>query len=503
MSELLRSLTAGVKGPGNKPHKLVVCTHATFSTAELCKSLVELQLEVVFCPVSYSTDSDSLAAIRGLGVKVMEDAQKLLPFLAEADCVIEDGARLSKLIDEYDVKLKRGFYSIEQTSGGVRYFEEHAPSYPVINVAQSATKLTIENKRATPAGVLHYFTEATDMLLSGKQVLVIGYGSIGEGIAELARVHGAQVSVYDYFATKRLFAKRQGFNVIEQDELGYAFTTIDVVFTATNTYQGDLIGVEKVLLMRDGMVICNAGSGRGEFAVELQTPGTFQAHDAELHVEEVGDNILVTCTKHGESKQITVLASSFPINLHLGKGTSHDAIEVVMALLFLAALKGPKHRRAGLQSLDMDLQETVAESLLGLSRRLKLAEPIFVKGGSGEVITKPYGGIAPFHNELNHMASLSVARVWFEPGTKTRGHYHRHTQESYYAEEGSADIILWPQGSPAQKTTYKVAKGDYLLVPEGYFHDVRVTSQKDFVCLVIATPPFVAWDQFFKTQEAS
>lgn len=62
--------------------------------------------------------------------------------------------RREVVVDEYHVKVRKSFYSVEQTSGGIRYFKENPPAYPVINVAMSAVELRIENKLATPEGVL-------------------------------------------------------------------------------------------------------------------------------------------------------------------------------------------------------------------------------------------------------------------------------------------------------------------------------------------------------------
>lgn len=480
---------------------IVVCTHAKFSALELCRALVEANINVVFHPVGYSKEPQNLDKLHVMGIRVIENDEELLPFIEKADCALEDGARISKIIDQHKPTLKRGFFSVEQTSGGVRYFNEHPPAYPVIDVAMSPVKLDIENRRATPEGVIQHFSEATGKTLGGKHVLVLGFGSIGEGIARFARILGAHVTVYDQYATKRMFAKHRGYAIIEQDEFDHTIPKQDVIFTATNTYQGTALSVEQFLLMKDGAVICNAGSGRGEVGIELHEPGTYTIHDAAVTIKEADGHLLVHLKKGDLKKSVTVLARAFPINLHLGKGTSHDAIEVVMSLMLLAALHGPSSPTPGIQALSFDIQEDVA--LLTIRHdRFGTFEPRYVKTRQLDVTERPYGGVFPFHNDLSHIANHSVARAWFKTGTKTRGHYHRRTQEAYYAESGTADIILWHRDSPEQKVTHKIEPGDYLLVPENYFHDVVVTSDEDFECLVIATPPFHIWDQFFNKEEA-
>lgn len=476
---------------------VVVCTHAKFSAVELCRVLLQAGINVIFHPVTYSKEPKNLDKLIAMGVRVIEREDQLLQCIEKADCVLEDGARLSKIIDRCKPTLRKNFFSVEQTSGGIRYSTEHPPSYPLINVAMSSVKLDIENRRATPEGVIQHFSEATGKTLGGKQVLVLGFGSIGEGIARFARILGANVTVYDQHATKRLFAKHRGYAVIEQHEFDMALPKQDVIFMATNAYQGKALGVEQFLLLKDRAIICNAGSGRGEVGVELQKPGTYNSHDAVITITETSGHLVIDLKKGKLEKTSTILAHAFPINLHLGKGTSHDAIEITMSLMLLAALHGPTTKNAGVQALSFDIQEQIAQMSIDCSKPTSSFEPRYVKTRQLNVIERPYGGVFSFHNDLNNVANHSVARAWFKPGTKTRGHYHRHTQEAYYAESGSANIILWHKNNPEQKITHQIEPGDYLFVPENYFHRVVVTSDDDFKCLVITTPPFQIWDQFF------
>jgi adenosylhomocysteinase len=502
MSLLENTLEDYKKSGKTMPKSIVVCTHAKHSSVELCRVLMSAGIKVAFHPVTYSIDPANLDILLSLGVEVIEQAEALTDAIKKADCAIEDGARISKIISKNSIVVKDKFFSVEQTSGGIRYFQDHPPAYPVINVAFSGLKLDTENRRATPESVIQQFASETGKTLGGKNVLIIGFGSIGEGIARLARVLGANVLICDMFATKRMYAKHRGYNIIGTDSLDHSLGKQDVIFMATNTYQGDLLGVEQLLLMKDGAVICNAGSGTGELDVSLQKEGKFVAHDAKVNILEKDKHLSITLHKGELSKYILVLGRAFPINLHLGKGTSHDVVEVVMALLLLAALEGPSTYEPGVIPLDLEIQERVAS--LSTSDPASLSfEPTFVKTKDLAVSERPYGGVFPFHNELNGLAHIAVVRAWFKSGSKTRGHYHKRSQESYYAESGSAEIIVWPVGKKKSKKVFKMEPGDYLLVPESYFHDVLVTSKDNFESLVISSPPFQIWDQFFEQEMVS
>jgi adenosylhomocysteinase len=497
-SSLIEQVMADYAGTNKiRISNVVICTHAKYSTVELCRVMRSKKISITFRPVDYSKEEKYLDQLLKMGVNVVETDEQLLSALGEADCCIEDGARISKLINKERPKLRSTFYAVEQTSGGIRHFEEYAPDYPVINVAMSSVKLDIENRRATPEGVLRYFASTTGWSLGGKNVLVLGFGSIGEGIARLARTHGANVSIYDQFATKRLFAKHRGYSTVEKAELDRTLMSQDAIFMATNSYQGSTLDIERFLLMKDGTVVCNAGSGRGEVSEELQKPGSYKKHDASISIVEKNDHLTIELSKGGLSKQVTILAKSFPINLHIGNGTSHDAIEVVMSLLLLAALRGPETLVPGIQPLDSSVEEKIAGIVIEKGRTKRTVMPHFVKTNQLTLQERAYGGIYQFHGTLESAANHSVVRAWFKAGRKTRGHYHRQSQEAYYAESGSADIILWHVDTPAKKVTYTLKTGDYLIVPQYFFHDVLVKSTEDFKCLVIATPPFQLWDQFF------
>jgi adenosylhomocysteinase len=488
---------AAVRSKSKNLNQIVVCTHAKFSTIELCRVLQGSGIAVTFFPVDYSKEAKNIDRLQAMGVQVVERYEDVAFVLAQADCVIEDGARISKIINANKLTVKDGFFSVEQTSGGVRYLSQYPPAYPVINVAMSPVKLVVENQRATPERVMQYFSQSTGKTLSGKRVLVLGFGNIGEGLARLARALGAHVTVYDSQATKRMFARHHGYHTVESYQFDHILPYQDVIMMATNVYLGSAISVEQVLLMKDGAVICNAGSGRGELGSELHQPGEYDFHDAKVTIREEDGHLAIDFAKANLHKTITVLGKAFPLNLHLGQGTSHDAIQVVMALLLAAVLEGPKGRDPGLQALTPEVQEEVARIMLEPDG-VQPFEPRYVQSHGLAVSERPYGSVAPFHNELSSDANVSVVRAWFRAGSKTRGHYHRRSQEAYYTEQGEAEISLWPADGSGVVKKYPMRPGDYLLVPEGYFHDVRVTSDEDFSCLVIATPPFQLWDQFFE-----
>lgn len=359
----------------------------------------------------------------------------------------------------------------------------------------SPLKLDIENRRATPESVINIFSQITGQTLGAKNVLIIGFGSIGEGLARYARILGANVVIYDSSDLKCLFAKHRGYKTIEKSRLYHSISDIDVVFTATNRYLGDIIDGKFIKLLKNGALLCNAGSGTGEFDPKLLEEGEFSKHQAQIKIHKDELFSFIEITKNNEKKIIKIISHGYPINLHLGKGTSDDAISVVMSMLYLALIKGPAGLSSGINPLPNNIQEFIARLLLKNNQNEIM--PTYINSSSLIEQTRPYGGVSPFHNEINDVANFSIVKARFRNGSKTLGHYHKRSQEAYYGLSGEADIITWHKDGIDNKISFNIKKGEYLLIPEDYFHDVVVKSIEDFECLVIASPPFVIWDQFF------
>ena len=130
-------------------------------------------------------------------------------------------------------------------------------------------------------------------------------------------------------------------------------------------------------------------------------------------------------------------------------------------------------------------------------KKYSIYSPMVLHAGELAIDERPYGGVIKFGLPGEHLGRFSCARAIFRPDSKTEGHYHLVSEEAYFVEQGSARITLRKYNTPDTKMTYEIMAGDYLTIPVGYVHYVAVTSLQDFVILVIASPPFSFWDQFF------
>lgn len=73
--------------------------------------------------------------------------------------------------------------------------EENRLICPFINVNDSVTKSKFDNIYGCKHSLIDGINRATDVMISGKKVLICGYGDVGKGCAQSMRGAGARVYV--------------------------------------------------------------------------------------------------------------------------------------------------------------------------------------------------------------------------------------------------------------------------------------------------------------------
>jgi len=146
----------------------------------------------------------------------------------------------------------------EETTTGVHrlYDMEKAGSLlvPCINVNDCVTKSKFDNvygcRHSLPDGIMR----ATDVMLSGKKVLICGYGDVGKGCAQAMRAQGARTVVSEIDPICALQACMEGYPVVTLEEV---LSTIDVVITTTGNV--GIILVEHMAKMKNNCIVGNIG----------------------------------------------------------------------------------------------------------------------------------------------------------------------------------------------------------------------------------------------------
>merc|ERR1719229_1715434 len=126
--------------------------------------------------------------------------------------------------------------------------------FPALNVNDSVTKSKFDNvygcRHSLPDGIMR----ATDVMISGKKVLVCGYGDVGKGCAQAMKSQGAMVCVSEVDPICALQACMEGISVVRlKDVIG----DIDIFVTATGNK--DIIMAEDMAKMKNNAIVGNIG----------------------------------------------------------------------------------------------------------------------------------------------------------------------------------------------------------------------------------------------------
>ena len=159
----------------------------------------------------------------------------------------------------------------ETTTGIVRLRhldEEGGLRYPILAVNEARTERTFNDRHGTGQSALDGILRATNILLAGHTLVLLGYGFAGKGVAERARGAGAAVVVCEVDAFRALEARMDGFEVmpvLEAAERGDIFVTV--------TGSRSVLRAEHFERMKDGALLANAG----HFDVEIDIAGPERA----------------------------------------------------------------------------------------------------------------------------------------------------------------------------------------------------------------------------------
>jgi len=242
----------------------------------------------------------------------------------------------------------------EETRSGRLLIEKAGiePDYPVIVVDDSPVKWLMENSIGVGQSVVDGFMRSTSLLLGGKNVLVIGYGHCGIGVAGKFKGMGANTLVYDIDPVLLLKAKLDG-NCV--GELAALLPEADVVVTVTGRF--DIVTTEHVPLLKTGVILCNAG----HYGFEIDRRGLAAAADAVRQIKRGIEEFTF-----GE-KSLFLLEQASPLNLSAGDGNPIEIMDLGLGLQACCArriVEGTKGLVKGLQTVPRDIDERISRMSL-------------------------------------------------------------------------------------------------------------------------------------------
>ncbi|MBN2484502.1 MAG: adenosylhomocysteinase [Bacteroidales bacterium] len=155
----------------------------------------------------------------------------------------------------------------EETTTGVhrlyQMLEKGELLVPAINVNDSVTKSKFDNLYGCRESLADGIKRATDVMIAGKVVVVLGYGDVGKGCAKSMRSYGARVIVTEIDPICALQAAMEGFEVSTiEDSLKEGNIYV------TTTGNKDVITIEHMAKMKDQAIVCNIGHFDNEIQVD-------------------------------------------------------------------------------------------------------------------------------------------------------------------------------------------------------------------------------------------
>ncbi|NBQ10741.1 MAG: adenosylhomocysteinase, partial [Gammaproteobacteria bacterium] len=268
--------------------RIIGCIHMTVQTAVLIETLVALGAEVRWSSCNiFSTQDHAAAAIAAAGIPVFawkgetEEEywwcieQTIMKDGApwEANLLLDDGGDLTQRIhDAYPAMLDSIHGISEETTTGVhRLYEmmrEGSLKVPAINVNDSVTKSKNDNKYGCRHSLSDAIKRATDMLMSGKKALVIGYGDVGKGSAQSLDAEKMIVKVTEIDPICGMQACMDGFEVVspykggrntgQRADIDEALLgNTDLIVTTTGN--ANVCDKNMLATVKAGAVVCNIG----------------------------------------------------------------------------------------------------------------------------------------------------------------------------------------------------------------------------------------------------
>jgi adenosylhomocysteinase len=155
----------------------------------------------------------------------------------------------------------------EETTTGVhrlyQMMEKGELLFPAINVNDSVTKSKFDNLYGCRESLADGIKRATDVMIAGKVVVVLGYGDVGKGCAHSMRTYGARVIVTEIDPICALQAAMEGFEVTTMED---AVKEGNIFVTTTGNK--DVITLDHIKQMRDEAIVCNIGHFDNEIQVD-------------------------------------------------------------------------------------------------------------------------------------------------------------------------------------------------------------------------------------------
>ena len=348
--------------------KIAMTIHLEAKTAYLALLLAGAGADVTVAGSNpLSTQDDVCAALVERGVRVFathdpaeEEFERYLHQTLETgpELIIDDGAELvGRLIDHHPKLVSNVMGASEETTTGIlklkAMVEEGVLPFPVLAANDARMKHLFDNRYGTGHSSLIALLANTNLFISGKAVVVMGYSWVGRGLAKYADGLGARVIVCEPDPVKLLEAYAEGYEVMNSMQ---AAETGDVFLTGTGNLK--VLSRAHFERMRDGVLLANAGHYDHEFDLAA-------LREMAVALREVRNN--VTEYELPDGRRLHVLAHGRLVNIAAGDGHPVEIMDLTFAVQALAThhlAKNAANMPPGLHTVPGEIDDLIARTKL-------------------------------------------------------------------------------------------------------------------------------------------
>lgn len=345
--------------------RLAACCHVTKETANLARTLKAGGAEAILIASNPLSTQDDVAAslVQDYGISVYaikgESVETYVKHVNIAldhkpNIIIDDGSDVvATLMQERPQMADQMIGSTEETTTGIIRLQAMEKDgklpWPAIAVNDAQTKHFFDNRYGTGQSTIDGIIRATNILLAGKNVVVVGYGWCGKGCAMRARGLGANVIVTEVNPIRAIEAVMDGFRVMpmmEASEIGDIFVTV--------TGNRHVIDKHHFEHMKDGAVVCNSGHFDLELNLESLAAMAKSRQQIRPFMEEFSLN---------NGRRVLVLGEGRLINLAAAEGHPASVMDMSFANQALAVeylVKNQDKLTAGVHVLPESFDDDIA-----------------------------------------------------------------------------------------------------------------------------------------------
>jgi adenosylhomocysteinase len=325
--------------------RLAVILPVEPKTAYLAVCLAEAGAEVSVAFQGVMVHDDVAAGLAARGVDVFarhgSTPEEELAFFGEVlarrpEVVIDDRADVIRLAHTtHPEVLETLIGASEETTSGVvalRAMEADGTlRVPCIAANDARCKYLFDNRYGTGQSAVNAVLDRTNLLLADKDVVVVGYGWVGKGIATRARGLAARVTVCEVEPFAALEAYHDGFDVAP---LVDACATADVVISATGVRA--TVGADALAALPDGALLANAGAVDDEIDVAALRAQSVATREAREHVEGL---------TLADGRTLFLVGEGIVVNLSAAEGHPAEIMDLTFAVQALSAAYLLEHGR--------------------------------------------------------------------------------------------------------------------------------------------------------------